>query len=238
MQFDVAALNLQVSPLGGGEDLLFGGCGELAGSAGHGHFLVGGGACLPALALQADAAAGGMEVDAGFLVGFVFVVGLADGEQRQAVLDGEAVVALGDEVGVLPGGDGEVFAGGEDVMFGGELDDAGRGGELEPGLRPGGDGACAALGGFDALPAPLHARLLAGRGAHHRFGLPEAVDSGELIGLRVAHQGGVLFVGDVGQATAEGSGFLCLGDRFAAVEVGATGVGSGVGTEQQAVAGA
>ena len=47
---------------------------------------------------------GGAQVDAGFLVGFLLVVGLADGEERDAVLDGEAVVALGDEVGVNKNG--------------------------------------------------------------------------------------------------------------------------------------
>ena len=134
MQFDIPALDLQVSPLGGGEDFLFGAGRELAGGAGDGHFLIGGGGGFAALALHADAATGGVQVDAGFLVGFVLVAGLADGEERDAVLDGEAVVALSDEVGVVAGGDAEVLAGGDEVVFGGELGDAGRGGELEPGL--------------------------------------------------------------------------------------------------------
>ncbi len=166
-------------------------------------------------------------------LGFCLLLALPTVNSAMPVLDGEAVVALGDEVGVLPGGNGEVLAGGEDVVFGGELGDAGRGGELEPGLRPGGDGAGAALGGFDAfLPRPPGRPWLA-VALMTRFGLLQAVDGGELVGLGVALQGGVLFVGDVGQATAEGSGFLCLGDRFAAVEVGATGVGSGVGASSR-----
>lgn len=134
MQFDIPALDLQIGPLGGGEDFLFGAGREFAGGAGNGHFLVGGGCCLAALTLQADRAAGGVQVDAGFLVGFLFVAGLADGEERDSVLDGKTVVALGDEVGVVPGGDGEAFAGGDEVVLRGELGDAGRGCELEAGL--------------------------------------------------------------------------------------------------------
>jgi hypothetical protein len=38
---------------------------------------------------------------------------------------------LGDQVGVLAGGDAEVFAGGEDVVLRGELGDAGRGAVLD-----------------------------------------------------------------------------------------------------------
>jgi hypothetical protein len=68
--------------------------------------------------LQADLPAGGVQVDAGFLIGFLFVVGFADREDRNAILDGEAVIALGDEVGVLPGGNREVLAGSQDMVLG------------------------------------------------------------------------------------------------------------------------
>ncbi len=70
--------------------------------------------------------------------------GRFNGVEGEAVLYREAVVALGDEVGVLPGGDGEVFAGGEDVVLWGELGDAGRGVELETRFGPGGNAAGAA----------------------------------------------------------------------------------------------
>jgi len=134
MQFDIPALNLQVSPLGGSEDFLFGAGVELAGGAGKRHFLVCGGGGFAALALQTDLPAGGVQVDAGFLVGLLFVVGFADREDRNAILDGQAVIALGDEVGVLPGGEREVLAGSQDMVLGGNLGDAGRGGDLEAGF--------------------------------------------------------------------------------------------------------
>ena len=94
MQFDIPTLDLQVSPLGGSEDFLFGAGTEFAGCTGERHFLVGGGGSFAALALQADLPAGGMQVDAGFLIGFLFVVGFADREDRNAILDDEAVIAL------------------------------------------------------------------------------------------------------------------------------------------------
>lgn len=203
------------------EDFLLGAGCEFAGGTGYGHFPVRRCHRLAALALQADRAAGGVQVDAGFLVGFVLVAGLADGEQRQAVLDGEAVVALGDEVGVVPCGDGEILAGGENLLFGGDQGDAGRGGELETGLGPGGDAARATLGGLDAVALPCVVGTMGGGGAHRRFGLFQAIDGGKLVGLRVALQVGVLLVGDIGQAVAEAVCSLGLGDGFAAVELGA-----------------
>lgn len=236
MQFDIPALDLEVSPLGSSEDFLFGAGCQFAGGAGDGHFPVGGGACLAALALHADAAAGGVQVDAGFLVGFLFVAGLADGEERDALLDGQAVVALGDEVGVVAGSDGEVLAGGNEVVFGGELGDAGRGGELEARSAPGGDGSCATLGGLDAVALPC-ARIgaVTGGGAQGGFGLFEAVEGGEFVGLGIILEAGVLFLGDIGQAVAEVPGFLGLGDGFAAIQLRAGGVRSCIGAEEQPV---
>lgn len=134
MQFDIPAFDFQVSPLGGSEDFLFGAGTEFAGCTGERHFLVGGGGSFAALALQADLPAGGVQLDAGFLVGLLFVVGFADSEDGNAILDGQAVIALGDEVGVLPGGNREVLAGSQDVVLGGNLGDAGRGGDLEAGF--------------------------------------------------------------------------------------------------------
>ena len=236
MQFDIAAFDFQVSPLGGGQDFLFGTGIQVAGGASQGDFLVGGSSRLAALALQADAAAGGMEMDAGFLAGFLFVARFANGVEGETVLYREAVVALDDEVGVLPGGDGEVFAGGQDLVLGGELGDAGRGVELEARFGPGGNAAGAALRGFDDA-VPTLPDVLAGGGLQDAGCVLEAVDGGKRIGGRVALEGGVLLGGDGGEALAEALGVFGLGDGFAAVEVGAAGVGPGVGAEVETVAG-
>ena len=134
MQFDIPTLDLQVSPLGSSEDFLFGTGVELAGGAGKRHFFVCGYVGFAALALQTDLPAGGMQVDAGFLIGFLFVVGFADREDRNAILDDEAVIALSDEVGVLSGSDREVLAGGQDMVLRGDLGNAGWGGDLEAGF--------------------------------------------------------------------------------------------------------
>ena len=65
----------------------------------------------------------------------------------------------------------------------------------------------------------------------------EAVDGGKLVGGRVAFEGSVLLGGDGGEALAEALGVFGLGDGFAAIEVGAAGVGPGVGAEVETVAG-
>ncbi len=65
----------------------------------------------------------------------------------------------------------------------------------------------------------------------------EAVDGGKLVGGRVAFEGSVLLGGDGGEALAEALGVFGLGDGFAAIEVGAAGVGPGVGAEVEAAAG-
>ena len=238
MQFDIPTLDLQVSPLGGSEDFLFGAGTEFAGCTGERHFLVGGGGSFAALALQADLPAGGVQVDAGFLSGFLFVVGFADREDRNAILDDEAVIALGDNVGVLPGGDREVLAGSQDMVLGSDQGDAGWGGDLEAGFGPGGNGADTTQGSLDALSMPLPAwAALAGGGAHDFFGVLQAVDGWELVSLGITPQGGILFGGNFSQALAEAFGILRMGDRFAAVEVGAAGIGPGIGAQEQAVAG-
>ena len=76
MQFDIPAFDFQVSPLGGSEDFLFGAGTEFAGCTGERHFLVGGGGSFAALALQADLPAGGVQVDAGFRLGFCLSLAL------------------------------------------------------------------------------------------------------------------------------------------------------------------
>lgn len=202
MQLDIPAFNLQVSPLGRGENVLLGAGVEVACGAGYRHFPVGRRGGFTALALQADLAAGGVEVDAGLGAGFVFAGGFADGEERNAIFDGQAVVALGDEVGVLPGGDAEVLAGGEDVVLRGELGDAGGGAVLEARFGPGGDGAGAALGGFDIAAAGFTGALGCG-GAQDVDGVFEGCGDRELVGLWIAFEGGVLFGGDFGQAVRE-----------------------------------
>ncbi len=211
---------------------------DLAGGAGERHFLVCGGGGFTALALQTDLPAGGVQVDAGFLVGLLFVVGFADREDRNAILDDEAVIALSDEVGVLSGSDREVLAGGQDMVLRGDLGDAGWGGDLEAGFGPGGNGADTTQGSLDALSMSLPAwAALAGGGAHDFFGVLQAVDGRELVGLGITPQGGILFGGNFSQALAEAFGILRMGARFAAVEVGAAGIGSGIGAQEQAVAG-
>lgn len=216
MQFDIPAFDLQVSPLGCGKNVQLRAGIEVAGGAGNRHFLVGGGGGFSALALQADLAAGGVEVDAGFGVGFVLAVGFADGEERDAVLDGQAVVALGDQVGVLAGGDAEILAGGEDVVLRGELGDAGRGAVLDARFGPGGDGAGATEGGFDGVAAGLGGSL-AGAGAHDVDSVFEGIAGREFVGLGVAFEGGVLFGSNVGKALRQALGILGLGDGFATV---------------------
>ena len=79
---------------------------------------------------------------------------------------------------------------------------------------------------------------MTGGGAQCRVGLFEAVEGGELVGRRVAFQGGVLFLGDIGEAVAEAVGGLGLGDGFAAIQLRAAGVGACIGAEQEAVPGA
>ena len=164
MHADIAAFDLQVSALRRGEDFLFGAGGQAGGRAGEGDFLVGGCRGLAALALQADLAAGGVQVDAGFAVRFV-AAGFADGEEREAVFGCQAVVALGDQVGVLVAGDAKALAGDQQVVFRGELGDAAGGGVLDARFAPGGNAAGAALRGFDVAAA---GRLgaLGGGGAH------------------------------------------------------------------------
>ena len=83
---------------------------------------------------------------------------------------------------------------------------------------------------------PAWAALARG-GAHDFFGVLQAVDGRELVGLGITPQGGILFGGNFSQALAEAFGILRMGDRFAAVEVGAAGIGSGIGAQEQAVAG-
>jgi len=199
MQLDIPAFDLQVGTLRRGEQVGFGAGVEATGGTGNRHFLIGSGGGFATLALQADLPAGGVEVDAGFGIGFVFAAGFADGEEGNAILDGQAVVALGDEVGVLPGGDAEVFAGGEDVVVRGELGDAGRSAVLEARFGPGGDGAGAAFGGFDGVAAALRGAL-AGGGAQDVDGVLEGCAGRELIGRGIAFEGGVLFGGQVAEA--------------------------------------
>ena len=110
MELDVAAFDLQVGPLGRGQQVALGAGVQAGTGAGDGHFLVRRGRGLAALALQADLAAGGVQVQAGFGVGLAAVAGLADREQGQPVLDRQGVVALGDEVDVLAGAEAEVGA--------------------------------------------------------------------------------------------------------------------------------
>ena len=86
------------------------------------------------------------------------------------------------------------------------------------------------------MPLPAWAAL-AGGGAHDFFGVLQAVDGRELVGLGITPQGGILFGGNFSQALAEAFSVLRLGDRFAAVEVGAAGIGPGIGAQEQAVAG-
>jgi len=238
MHLNVPALDLQVSPLGRRQDMAFGAGVEAAGGTGEGDFLVGGGGGFAALALQADLAAGGVEVDAGFGVGFVFVAGFADGEEGDSVFNRQAEVALGDEVGVVAGGDAEVFTGSKDVVLRGELGDAGRGAVLDARFGPGGDGAGTAQGGFDGVTGASLALTLAGGGAHDFNGMFEGFAGRELGGLGVAFESGVLFGGDVGQALRQAVGVFGLGNGFAAVEVGAAGVGPGVAADQEAASGA
>lgn len=237
MELDVAAFEFEVGALGGGEDV-FGGADREAGvGAGEGDFLVGGGHRLAALALQADLAAGGVQVGAGFLVRLLGVAGLADGEEGDAVLDGDALVALGDQVAVLAAGDRQVLAGEQEVVVRRQLGDAGRGGVVQSRFAPGRDSAVAAARGLDRAVGGLGGA--AGVGGFEDFdAVLEGVEGRELLGGGVAFEGGVLFGGDVGQAAREAQRVFRLGDRFAAVEVGAAGVVPGVGADQQAAAGA
>lgn len=237
MQFDIPAFDLQVGPLGGSEDFLFGAGVEAAVGACESHFLVGGGGSFPALALQADLAAGGMQVDAGFGVRFLWVAGLANGKQRDAVFHRQAVVSLGDQVAVLAAGDAEVFSGGQNMAFRGELGDAGRRAVLEAWFAPGGHGAGAALDGFDAAVTGGRAAC-AGCGAEYGNRVFECVHRRKLVGLRIAFESGILLGGDFAQALAEALGLLGLANRFTTVELAAAGVGAGIGTDQQAIAGA
>jgi hypothetical protein len=237
MNLDIPALDLQVRPLRRGEDVALGAGVEAAGGAGEGHFLVGRRRRLAALALQADHATGGVQVGAGFLVGFVLVAGFADGEEDEAGFDGQAVVALGDQVGVLAGGEAQAFAAGQDEVGRGELGDAAGGSVVQARLRPGGDGAAAAAGGFDvAFAGRAGARAL--RAVEDLKGVGQTLADRELVGLGLAFEAGVLFLRDVGQAGGEALGVFCLGDGFAAVEVVTARTGPGVGAEQQAAAGA
>jgi len=116
------------------------------------------------------------------------------------------------------------------------LGDAGRGVELEARFGPGGNAAGTALRGFDGAVATLP-DVLAGGGLQDAGCVLEAVDGGKRIGGRVALEGGLLLGGDGGEALAEALGVFGLGDGFAAVEVGAAGVGPGVGAEVETVAG-
>jgi len=176
VQFDVAAFDLQVGALGGGEDLLFGAGGQAGTGAGDGHFLVGGGRGLTALALQADFAAGGVVVDAGFAVRFA-ALGLADGEERDTVFHRQAVVALGDQVAVLAAGDAEVLASDQDMVLRGELGDAAGGCVLDTRFAPGGNATAAALRGFDVAFAGAGGAT-AGCGTHDFAGVFQGVDCG------------------------------------------------------------
>ncbi len=130
MHFDVAAFDLEISPLGGGEDLLFGACRQAGVGAGEGDFLVGRRDDLAALGLGADFAGGSVEMGAGFGVGLLVVLGFSVCEEGEAVLDGEAVVALADELGVVAADDRGALAGDEDVIVRGELGDAAGGAAL------------------------------------------------------------------------------------------------------------
>ena len=73
---------------------------------------------------------------------------------------------------LLRANDGKRFAGYENMALRGNLSDAGRGGELDARLIPGGDGAGTALGGPDGA---LFASGIGGaqglRGAHHGIGV-------------------------------------------------------------------
>lgn len=237
MHFDIAPLDLQVGPLGSREDFLFGAGVEAAVGAGESHLLVGGRGGSAALALQADLAAGGMQVDAGFGVRFLWVAGLANGKQRDAVFHRQAVVALGDQVAVLVAGDAEVFSGGQNMTFRGELGDAGRRAVLEAWFAPGRRGAGAALDGFDAAVTGGRAAF-AGCGTEYRNRVFEGVHRRQLVGFWIAFESGILLGGDLAQALAEALGLLGLANRFTTVELAAAGVGAGIGTDQQAIAGA
>ena len=237
MQFDIPAFDLQVGPLGGSEDFLFGAGVEAAVGAGESHFLVGGSGGFAALALQADLAAGGVQVDAGFGVRFFWVAGLANGKQRDAVLHCQAMVALGNEVAVLAAGDAEIFPGGQNMAFRGELGDAGRRAVLEAWFAPGGHGAGAALDGFHAAGTGRGAAF-AGGGAEHRNRVFEGVHRRQLVGFWIAFEGGILLGGNLTQTLAMALGMLGLANRFTTVELAAAGVGAGIGTDQQAIAGA
>lgn len=237
MHADIAALDLQVGPFGRGQQV-FPGAGTQAGvGAGDRHFLVGGRRGLAALALQTDLATGGVEVDAGFAVGFAPVADLTHREDAQAIFDGQAVVALGDQVAVLAAGDAEAFAGNQNVAFRGELADAAGCRELQTRFAPGGNAAGAALGGFDfAFTAADGAT--AGRGVHDFDGVLVGFGDGKFVGGRIAFEGGVLFGGNLGQALRQALRSFALGDRFAAVELVAAGPRPGVGADQQPAAGA
>lgn len=114
-------------------------------------------------------------MDAGFLVGLLLVAGLADGIKGKASLDCKAVVALGDEVDILPTGNGKLLTSSKNVVLRGELGNSGRGVELEARFGPGRDATGAPSRGFDgALPGV--SLVLTGRSFQNRGCVPQAFD--------------------------------------------------------------
>ena len=138
-QRDVAALYAQAGAAGGEQEVLRGSDLYVCGDAGHRDAFVGADAGLPALALAAHFAAGGVQLDAGFLVGFAAAAGFAVGEQADAVFDQVVVVALGGQVEVAASAQAAAAASAEDGGCGGGDGDAVGAAELEQGLAVGGD---------------------------------------------------------------------------------------------------
>ncbi|MNN57640.1 hypothetical protein D3C81_1726360 [compost metagenome] len=94
MQHDVAAFEAHVRALGCHQNVLLGRRRDALGGAADGNGLVRRQPCRIGLALAADLAACRMQADARFLVGLVLAVGLAVGEQADALAQRVQAVAL------------------------------------------------------------------------------------------------------------------------------------------------
>lgn len=100
-----------------------------------------------ALTLAADLARGGVQTDAGFLIGFVGVgfIDLAVGEEADAGFDDVNVLSLDGEVDVLAGGEAAGVAAAEDDIGGRNRGNARGTAELQVGFAVGGDVALTAV---------------------------------------------------------------------------------------------
>ena len=218
-QRDIRALYFQPAAGGGEQDVFHGADVHVGLRAGDGDGLVGGEFGFGTLRLGGHGAGGGMQGDAGFLIGFVAVGGLALGVEAQAQCHGGDVVVLCGDIDIAGGGR-ERFAGADDMVFRRECGDAGRGTGDQVRARPGGDVAGAALGGLDCGFGVLGVAAGAGGGGGDRFlCVFEGVERGAVCGFGVAFDGGLLGVGGFGEAfdqpvgLAE-SGFCAVGAKL------------------------